>query len=569
MTLAALLVRSALVLLIAWGMATTLRRRGAATRHLAWTAGVTGAMALPALAPMLPTLTLPLPFEVTSRDGSIAPPTAQYPETMWEDADAVPVAEAPRTAPAEGQDVPWELLYGAVAATMLTPSLLSRIRLRRMAGRAREVGPLDPRRRLFDALTEPRRDRRLLESPACQSAIALGWRRGRVILPSVSRDWPEARLEAVLRHELAHLDRGDSGWRLVAEVARALHWIDPLAWLAARRVREESERACDDAVLRGGRDPSVYASDLVALSVERSWTWGAAGAFATSGALERRVEDVLDSRRSRRTAGPRARAAAGIGLLALLPLLAAAVPAPVPAAAPVGQALASDLVPVQVRWAEPAGIGGLALEGALDIDDPAHGEGPAFLLLIARGQDGVPRTLRSVRGSGGARTVTTQAGRATYLDSEWADRVLATAGRKLAGLGAEVRWRGAPVGRAGTDRRTPGLAGSVMTGLPATTEDGSAGTFLAGWRHDGRRGGLFLCGMPGVDPWDTVRRLRANGSGALGDGDCMVAWTWDPAAGSLRVLEAPGAHFTVDGARGPIDPDWLPEILASLEIPGS
>lgn len=569
MTLAALLAKSTLVLLVAWGTAAAFRRRGAATRHLAWAAGVAGAVAVPVLALLLPPLTLPLPFGAESpRIESVAPAPAPTPDTVWEDAAVAPGPAPPRATPASGRDIPWTLLYGAVALALFAPSVRSRIRLRRLAAEARELTLPDQRRRTFDALiADSSLDRRLLESPACPTAIALGWRRGRVILPTSSRDWPEARLEAVLRHELAHLDRGDSAWRLLSEIARALHWVDPLAWLAARRLCEESERACDDAVLRSGHEPGAYASHLVALAVERRWTWSAAGAFATWGALERRVEGVLDDRRLRRAAGPRARAAMGVGLLALLPLLAAAVPEP--AEAPVAGTPPNGLLPVQVRWSGPDGIGGLALEGPIDLDHPSAGEGAAFLILVFRGEDGAPRTLRSVRRAGGAWTVATRAGRPTGLDPEWTDRVLADAGRKLAGLGAEVRWRGAPVGRAGVDRRAPDLAGSVMTGLPATTRDGSRGSFLAGWRHEGRRAGLFLCGAPGVDPWTTVRRLRDDGPGTLPRGDCLVAWTWDPAAGSLSVLEAPTARFTVDGAPRPIDPEWLPGILASLETPGT
>ena len=59
-------------------------------------------------------------------------------------------------------------------------------------------------------------------------------------------------MQAVLLHELAHLRRRDPLWQLVAHCGLALHWFNPLAWFAVRRLRIEQERACDDFVLRAG-----------------------------------------------------------------------------------------------------------------------------------------------------------------------------------------------------------------------------------------------------------------------------------------------------------------------------
>ena len=42
-------------------------------------------------------------------------------------------------------------------------------------------------------------------------------------------------------------------------------WFHPLVWIASRRLSLEAERACDDAVLRGG-DMTAYAEQLVALA---------------------------------------------------------------------------------------------------------------------------------------------------------------------------------------------------------------------------------------------------------------------------------------------------------------
>lgn len=56
--------------------------------------------------------------------------------------------------------------------------------------------------------------------------------------------------ELVLRHELAHVRRGDAWWSLAMELAFALLWFHPLAWIARPRFRLDQELACDATALR-------------------------------------------------------------------------------------------------------------------------------------------------------------------------------------------------------------------------------------------------------------------------------------------------------------------------------
>lgn len=56
-------------------------------------------------------------------------------------------------------------------------------------------------------------------------------------------------LRCVLLHEMGHLQRGDILWRWGFLIARAIHWFNPLVWIAERSFRINQEMACDEWVL--------------------------------------------------------------------------------------------------------------------------------------------------------------------------------------------------------------------------------------------------------------------------------------------------------------------------------
>jgi hypothetical protein len=146
-----------------------------------------------------------------------------------------------------------------------------------------------------------------------------------VLVPLAGEGWSDERRVAVLLHELAHVRRRDCLAQIVGQLACALHWFDPLAWLAASRLRLERELAADDAVIAAGARPSRYAEDLLAIAGVRAAPASALG-MAERSQLAARVTAIVAPGKARRPLSPPRAALVVIGAAALLLAVACATP---------------------------------------------------------------------------------------------------------------------------------------------------------------------------------------------------------------------------------------------------
>lgn len=316
-----------------------LRRSGAAARHMAATAGLLGALALPFLTLALPPLELPVfpsVFGVAPASSSPVTPEKDLAPAARNEAETVEAVETEspavsnhgeRTAPAKPSPtpVPWLLLglAGWSAGVLLVAARLA-VGLLRVRGIRREAAPLSDREwtdevRQLARQLEVRRSVELLESARVPVAMTSGLRRPLLLLCRQARFWAVERRRVVLLHELAHVRRADWLWLLLTETALAIYWWHPLAWVLAGQVRRDCERACDDLVLTAGTKPSVYAGHL--LGIFRSLSAAAhpvapAVASERSSHFEGRLRAILDPAEPRREL-PRGRAfVSAAGLLA-------------------------------------------------------------------------------------------------------------------------------------------------------------------------------------------------------------------------------------------------------------
>ncbi len=158
--------------------------------------------------------------------------------------------------------------------------------------------------------------------------FACGLLQPTIVLPAECDSWTLDRRRAVLLHELAHIRRRDLVGHTVGRFACALYWFHPLVWTAAKRLRSESERACDDLALTCGARASDYAEHLldIVTGVRHHATPAVALAMARRKEFEGRMLAILDPE-LRRGAPSRKQTVGLVGGLAVLSLVVgAAVP---------------------------------------------------------------------------------------------------------------------------------------------------------------------------------------------------------------------------------------------------
>ncbi len=128
--------------------------------------------------------------------------------------------------------------------------------------------------------------------------MVVGWLRPRILLPASAPEWPEERISSAIAHERSHIERLDCLWALFAAAATAIYWFHPLVWMLMNRMRQESERSCDDSVILCGTDARDYAEHLLEAAREAGHHWEPVAGIAMADApkLESRVVSVLDRR---------------------------------------------------------------------------------------------------------------------------------------------------------------------------------------------------------------------------------------------------------------------------------
>ena len=311
------------------------RSRSAAERSLIAHLGLLALVALPVATLLLPSLDMPMPeamrsrivpVETLSAGVSDAAPAAISSEQVASNQSPASSATATpsRVAPTLRALAPFAYALPVLALLLLTIAALFRlVRLREQA----EV-LVDPV--WLSALAHAQRrmghksGTALLISDTLPSPISWGLARPTILL-SADALAASGEAEAIIAHELAHVAAFDWLKLMLARIATAIHWFNPLAWRLAREAHQLREEAADDMVL----DAKIAAPDYAQLLVRvarhenKGLLLGAHGVAPGRGSLKRRVGRVLDATLPRTPARGSWIAGFGAGMLVMAAPLAA------------------------------------------------------------------------------------------------------------------------------------------------------------------------------------------------------------------------------------------------------
>ena len=261
--LGATFVRSTLLAAVCLLFAFLLRRRTAALRHLLWHGVLLTLLLLPLLSLVLPPLRRPA--LLVARD---EPPNAfQSPKRRVSPAAAVVInAYDSRSDDQTDRRVILVLaaLYFAGAAAVFFRLCVGLSRQRSLLANSPGIVDADLRQEVHELWLARgwRWKSRVCECADICVPVAVGVSEPVVLLPSQWRSWDKETREAVLIHEMAHVERGDATTLIFASLATCVYWFHPLSWILKRHLALLAEQSSDEEVLRHV-DSERYAKILV------------------------------------------------------------------------------------------------------------------------------------------------------------------------------------------------------------------------------------------------------------------------------------------------------------------
>jgi bla regulator protein blaR1 len=110
----------------------------------------------------------------------------------------------------------------------------------------------------------------------------------------ISARLKDSELEAIIAHEVAHVRHHDNLLAVLHMTIEALFWFHPMVWWLGSKLVQERERACDEEVLKLGKDPQSYAEGILKvcefyLDSPRAYVTGITGAD-----MKKRIQSIMN-----------------------------------------------------------------------------------------------------------------------------------------------------------------------------------------------------------------------------------------------------------------------------------
>lgn len=142
--------------------------------------------------------------------------------------------------------------------------------------------------------TATRYEKNVFCSENVLSPFTLGFIKPRIYIPYGLDDITR---EKVIAHEKCHINRFDHIAKPFAFVLLAVHWFNPLCWLAFNRMSLDMEMSCDEKLLRTQGDEEmkkVYTKALLSFASNRRFPAPGPVNFNESGNAKKRINNSLN-----------------------------------------------------------------------------------------------------------------------------------------------------------------------------------------------------------------------------------------------------------------------------------
>ena len=289
------------------------RAKATLVRLFTWTAVLYFALAMPLLEQVLPKMGILTPALLQSS----MPPTSNHPVRVAQpifvsSADGIStsfgrehggVTSSVAAAEREQSGIRWSrvalFVYVSVASFLLIRFLVGLAFTRRLQRSSQVIrderiaGTLGARAKSLRLSFVPQ----ATESEFVSVPMTVSILRPTILFPITWRDWDDAKIGAVIAHEMSHVGRRDLVTHRLAALHCAIFWFSPLAWWLNRQLADLAEQASDEAALRHGADRTAYAKTLLgffeALHGTPGRVWWQGISMASAGRAEQRMERIL------------------------------------------------------------------------------------------------------------------------------------------------------------------------------------------------------------------------------------------------------------------------------------
>jgi len=176
-------------------------------------------------------------------------------------------------ASADSAQITW-LLFFTTWFGLIYPILVGTVLLYGLAGylhfiyklKSTAISSNQYERGVLSALVDGKFSPGLIVSNYATTPMLVGIIRPTIVLPN--EQYTAEQLQSIFLHELTHMRRFDVVIKWLALSACAIHWFNPLVWIARRELDRACELSCDEATIRNmdARSKQQYGNTLIAVA---------------------------------------------------------------------------------------------------------------------------------------------------------------------------------------------------------------------------------------------------------------------------------------------------------------